>query len=115
MLQQISSSKSISGLNKELSGITTAINNVLKTIEIHPTIEATERLVSLSNQKAEIEKKILAINETPKISKSNFKMIRNEFAKTLKTSPEPLIYDILNHAINKITVSNDDVEIELNI
>jgi site-specific DNA recombinase len=115
LLQQISSSKSISGLNKELSGITTAINNILKTIEIHPTIEATERLFSLSNQKAEIEKKILAINETPKISESNFKMIRNEFAKTLKTSPDPTIYDILNYAIKKITVSNDDVEIELNI
>ena len=115
LLQQISSSKPISGLNKELSGITTAINNILKTIEIYPTIEATERLASLSTKKAEIEKKILAINKTPKISESNFKMVRNEFAKTLKTSPEPLIYDILNYAINKITVNNDDVEIELNI
>lgn len=114
LLQQISSTP-ITGLNKKISGLTTAINNILKTIELHPTIEAMEHLASLSTQKAEMEKKILAINELPKISKSNFKMIRNEFAKTLKTSPEPLIYDILNYAINKITVSNDDVEIELNI
>ena len=51
----------------------------------------------------------------PQITKDNLKDTRKAIYKALKSSPDPIIYDILDNIIDKITVSNDGVDIELKI
>ena len=107
--------KSHIGLNKELSGVIKAINNILKVIETNPTEEAAERLSVLSKRKEEIQKRIESLNDIPKITEENYNDIRKAFYKELKTSSDPMIYDMIDRLVNEIIVSNDGVKIELNI
>ena len=115
LIQEVFSKHSNAGLKKELNGISKAIDNILKVLEIQPTDEAAERLALLSAKKAAVQKKMTAVNNTPQITPGNLKEVRKSFYHLLKESSDPVIYDILDKLIEKITVSNDGVEIELNI
>ena len=103
------------GLKKELNGIKNRIYNLLKNIEICPTDEATERLRMLTLQKEAVLKKMNTKENVPEITPNNLKNLKKKLYNDLKHSLDPVIYEILYQIIEKITVSNDGVEIELTI
>ena len=115
LLQEASGKKSNAGLNKELYSVDKAIDNILKVLETHPTEEVKERLDLLCEKKKTIQSKIKQAGMVPQITKDNLKDTRKAIYKALKSSPDPIIYDILDNIIDKITVSNDGVDIELKI
>lgn len=115
LLKEISGTRSNAGLKKELNGVSKAIDNILKVLETCPSEEATERLELLCTKKKELQHRLLSITNTPQITPNNYKDVKTDLYKELKKSPDPIIYDILYNIIEKITVSSDEVEIELNI
>lgn len=106
---------STKSLNKELKGTKKAIDNILKVIETNPTEEADTRLSQLIAKKASIQAKIDAIGDTPKVTRKNLPIIRKALYKELKKSSDPTTYKIIDLCIDKITVDNENVELELNI
>lgn len=106
---------STKSLNKELANTKKAIENILKVIETNPTEEADKRLTLLIDKKASIQAKIDAIDDTPKVTRKNLPKIRKALFKELMKSSDPTTYKILDLCIEKITVDNENVELELNI
>ena len=115
LFEEIAGAQSKVGIKKELSGVKKAIENLLKTIETHPTDEAAERLEVLSAKKANLQKQLAAATNAPSIKRENLVHIKQQLSKELRKSPDPLIYDIINSVVDKITVSNESVEVILNI
>lgn len=106
---------STKSLNKELKGTKKAIDNILKVIETTPTEEAQERLSLLIAKKASIQSKIDAIDNSPKVTRDNLSMVRKALYKELIKSSDPITYKMLDLFIDKITVNNETVELELTI
>lgn len=115
LIKQIYGRASCVGLKKDLNNLSKKIHNLLKIIETCPTDEATERLFLLTTQKNDIQKKIDSKKSSPEINKDNLKELKKELYKELRKSSDPVIYDILDNTIEKITVSNDCVDIDLKV
>ena len=115
ILKNNTSEASNASLRKELAGTEKAIANILKLLENHPSDEASKRFDSLVTKKREIQNKISAQSQIPQITTDNYKELRSKIAKELKISLSPVVYDILDKTIDRITVSNDGINIELNI
>lgn len=69
----------------------------------------------LTLQKEAVLKKMNTKEKVPEITPNNLKNIKKKLYKDLKHSLDPVIYEILYQIIEKITVSNEGVEIELTI
>ena len=115
ILKNTTCDTSTTSLRKELAGTEKAIANILKLLENHPSDEASERFDSLVTKKREIQNKISAQSQIPQITTDNYKELRSKIAKELKISLSPVVYDILDKTIDRITVSNDGIDIKLNI
>ena len=115
LLKRCFDTKADVALKKELSSVSKAINNILEVLETTPTVEVQERLETLSKKKESILCSLEEHHNVLQISRSKIKEVKKALYKELINSLDPVIYDIINNTVKKIIVSNDEIQIELNI
>ena len=115
LMKDLTISKSINGLQKELRSVTRSIENLMRALEKCPTEALMERLQFLTVRQQDLQNRINTAKQAPVITATNLKKLRVQLAYELKDSVDPLIRGILSSIIDRITVSNDGVEIELTI
>lgn len=97
-------------------GIDRAVSNIMKAISECYTKELAEKLRALSEEKRILDQQIKTAQVAAQtIKTADVRELCKSFAKHLKKSEDPETKIYLKEAIREITVSNDELKIELNI
>lgn len=94
----------------------TAIRNVLKAIETNTSEELIKRLAKLEQEKRSIARAIDVCQATAKdLCGDNLKATCKAFREYICISDDPDVKEYLQSAVKSVTVSNDGVEVVLNV
>jgi hypothetical protein len=115
LIKEANHTSSTVGLKKELNGVKRSIENLVSAIEKHPNDDLLERLEALNVRKNDLQTKISTVSTPPQLTGGNRMDVGKELSHAMKHSADPVIYDLIDTTVDKITVSNDGIEVELNI
>lgn len=103
-------------LRNRITGIEKRINNIVRSLENGGSEALTSRLQQLEQEKAALTSQLkTASTPIPDIIEKDLRRIKNKLARQLITSNDPDVKQLLMAYIKEITVSNDGVNVTLQI
>lgn len=103
-------------LQNRLTSVEKKLDNIVRNLENGYSKTLTDRLQLLEEEKASLTSQIQAASRTiPSITKENLRTVKNRLADRLIKSDDPEVRELLMAYISEITVSNDDVTVNLQV
>ena len=103
-------------LIKSRASLEHKIQNLLLSLENHPSAAISERLALLEKERERVDQKIqAATSKAFLVSPANFKKTRRELYHFLLTSPSPEARALLKDSIKEILITDDTVKFTLQI